>query len=120
MNKFLNLIFGTTDLPTYLAGLFFAIIGLAFYYKGKVAARNKHSYNTPYYFSWSFFTQDNLMELVFSVLAIFLALRFSVEYAGVQVTMFYSLGIGWGLPKFISYMYSIQDNARNKLKRKSL
>lgn len=31
MNKFLNLILGTTDVPTYLAGLLFALIGLAFY-----------------------------------------------------------------------------------------
>lgn len=112
MNKFLNLILGTTDVPTYMAGLVFALIGLAFYYKGKVSKRNEFSKNTPYDFSWRFFTQDNLVEIVFSLLAIFLALRFSVEYAGVQITMFYSLGIGWGLPKFIAYMYKVQATAR--------
>lgn len=112
MNKFLNLILGTTDVPTYMAGLVFALIGLAFYYHGKVGKRDEFSKNTPYKFSLRFFTQDNLVEIVFSILAIFLALRFSVEYMGVQVTMFYSLGIGWGLPKIIAYMYTIQEKAR--------
>lgn len=112
MTKFLNLILGTTDVPTYLAGLFFALIGLAFYYKDKIAKRDKASGNTPYYFSLSFFTQDNLVELVFSILAIFLTLRFSVEYFGVDITMFYALGIGWTLPKVIAFMYKIQDKAR--------
>jgi hypothetical protein len=112
MNKFLNLILGTTDVQTYLAGLLFALSGLVFYYKGKIAKRDKTSQNTPYQFSLGFFTQDNLVELVFSLLAIFLALRFSVEYFGVDITMFFSLGVGWTLPKVIALMYKIQDKAR--------
>jgi hypothetical protein len=112
MQKFIILITGTTDTPTYLAGLFFALIGLAFHFKSKVAKRNAHSKNTPYVFSWRFFTQDNLVELVFSIIAILLALRFSVEYAGTQITMFYALGIGLALPKFIAFMSTIQGKAR--------
>ncbi len=106
------MILGTTDVPTYMAGLVFALIGLAFYYKSKVSKRNEYSKNTPYHFSWRFFTQDNLVELVFSIVAILLALRFSVEYAGTQITMFYALGIGLVLPKFIAFMSKIQSKAR--------
>lgn len=112
MEKFLNLILGTTDVPTYLAGLIFALIGLAFYFRGKVKERNILSTTTPFSFSLKFFFRDNLIDIVFSLLAIFLALRFSVEYAGVETTMFYSLGIGWALPKTITYMYSFQEKAR--------
>ncbi|MFV8347255.1 hypothetical protein [Flavobacterium sp. ZB4P13] len=112
MKQFLNLFFGTKDVPTYMAGLLFALIGLAFYYKGKISKRRKTSTSTPYRFSLWFFTQDNLVELVFSILAIFLALRFSVEYAGVEITMFYALGIGFGLPKFIGWLYKVQGKAR--------
>jgi hypothetical protein len=46
------------------------------------------------------------------VLAILLALRFSVEYAGTQITMFYALGIGLALPKFIAFVSKIQGKAR--------
>lgn len=112
MDKFLNLILGTTDIPTYAAGLFFALIGLAFFYKRKLSKRNKVSRNTPYRFDLKFFTQDNLVELVFSIMGIFLALRFCVEYAGVKITMFYALGIGLGLPNVIAYLYSVQGKAR--------
>lgn len=112
MEKFLSLVLGTTDVPTYLAGLFFALIGLCFYYKSKVAKRDKNSKNTPYVFSLQFFAQDNLVAMVFSLVAIFLALRFSVEYAGVEPTMFYSLGIGFGLPKFVNWLQKVQSNAR--------
>lgn len=112
MTKFLNLILGTTDVPTYLAGLIFALIGLAFYYKAKLARRNKLSKTTPPHFSLRFFTQDNLVELVFSLLAIFLGLRFSIEYAGVEVTMIYSLLLGVGLPRFIGWLSKVQAKAR--------
>jgi hypothetical protein len=112
MQKFITLITGTTDTPTYLAGLFFALIGLTFHFKSKVAKRNTHSSNTPCQFSWVFFTQDNLVEIIFSVVAILLALRFSVEYAGTQITMFYALGIGLTFPKFIAFISKIQGKAR--------
>jgi len=112
MEKFLNLVLGTTDVPTYLAGLLFALIGVAFYYKGKIDKRDKASENTPYRFSWRFFTQDNITDIVFALLGIFLALRFSVEYAGVQVTMIYSLGIGWALSATIAKLYEFQAKAR--------
>ena len=112
MNKFLNLILGTTDVPTYLAGLLFALIGLALYFYGNVKKRDVSSEATPYNFSVKFFFRDNLLDVVFSVLAIFLALRFSVEYAGAEVTMFYSLGIGWTLPTVIAKMQEYQSGAR--------
>lgn len=112
MEKFISLITGTVDTSIYTAGLFFALIGLTFHFKMKVAKRNAFSKNTPYAFSWRFFTQDNLVELVFSIVAILLALRFSVEYAGTQITMFYALGIGGIVPKFIAYIGKVQGRAR--------
>jgi len=112
MENFLNFVLGTTDVPTYLAGLLFALIGVIFYFKGKVKNRDKHSANTPYKFSWLFFTQDNIADIIVSLLGIFLVLRFSVEYAGVQVTMFYSFLIGLGLPKTIAKLYEFQAKAQ--------
>lgn len=94
MNKFLNLILGTTDVPTYMAGLLFALIGLAFYYRSKVKKRNAESAATPNQFSFKFFLRDNLSELIFSILGIILLMRFSVEYNGAEVTMIYSVGLG--------------------------
>ena len=112
MNKFLNLILGTTDVPTYLAGLFFALIGLAFYYRSKIKKRDKDSPETPYQFSLKFFLRDNLSELIFSILGIILLMRFSVEYVGAEVTMIYSIGLGLIGPKVIDMIMEYQSGAR--------
>ena len=112
MNKFLNLILGTTDVPTYLAGLFFALIGLAFYYRSKIKKRDKGSPETPYQFSLKFFLRDNLSELIFSIMGIIMLMRFSVEYVGAEVTMIYSIGLGLIGPKVIDMIMEYQSGAR--------
>lgn len=112
MNKFLNLILGTTDVPTYSAGLLFALIGLAFYYRSKIKKRDKGSPETPYQFSLKFFLRDNLSELIFSILGIILLMRFSVEYVGAEVTMIYSIGLGLIGPKVIDMIMEYQSGAR--------
>lgn len=114
MTKFLDLFLGKPDIPTYLAGLLFALFGMFMHYKQKVKKRNAYSKNTPFKFSWSFFAQDNLVDLTYSLLVVFLSLRFSVEIAGAQVTMFYAFGIGFGLPKVIAAIYRIQSKSRIK------
>ena len=112
MNKFLNLILGTTDIPTYLAGLLFALIGLAFYYRSKIKKRDKGSPETPYQFSLKFFLRDNLSELIFSIMGIIMLMRFSVEYVGAEVTMIYSIGLGLIGPKVIDMIMEYQSGAR--------
>lgn len=112
MNKFLNLIQGTTDIPTYMAGLFFALIGLSFYYYSKVKKRNAESVGTPYQFSLRFFLRDNLSELIFSVLAILLLMRFSVKNLVPEATIILALGLGLVGPKVIDMLMKYQQGAR--------
>lgn len=113
MQKFLELILGTADVPTYLAAFVFAIIGMLFVYRSKIQKRDKNSPNTPRTFSLKFFLHDNLVDIVFSLLAVFLALRFSVEYAGVELTMWYALAVGLGITKFVDYLFVLQGKARS-------
>jgi hypothetical protein len=112
MKKFILLVSGTNDIPTYAAGLLFAIFGLAFYYKSKVKKRNANSSATPYSFSLQFFMRDNISELIFSVFAILLLMRFSIEHMGVETTMLYSFGLGLAGPKAIDLLGSFQKGAR--------
>ena len=44
---------------------------------------------------------------------ILLLLRFSVEYAGSELTMWYSFGVGLAVPTAIKKLQSIQTKARN-------
>lgn len=112
MNKFLNLITGTPDFPTWSAGLFFAVIGLSFYYYSKVKKRNADSLATPYNFSFKFFLRDNLSELIFSILGIMLLMRFSVEHLTPEATIIFALGLGLTGPKAIDMIMKYQAGAR--------
>lgn len=111
MDKFLNLLTGTTDIPTYMAGFLFALIGLAFYHKGNIK-KGINAFGTPDKFSLRFFIQDNIVDMFFSVLGILILLRFSNEYADVEVTMIYAVGIGYSSTLAINKLFSIQSKAR--------
>lgn len=112
MNKFLNLILGTNDVPTYLAAFFFAMIGVAIILLLKSKKRDKTSVNTPFEFSLKFLILDNLKEILLGFLLIIIALRFSVEYAGVELTMWYALAVGLGLQKISGYISKLEVSAR--------
>lgn len=112
MKKFLNLLLGTTDVPTYMAALFFALAGVIIILLIKSQKRNKLSPKTPLDFSWSFLLQDNIREIVLGLLMILMALRFSMEYAGEELTMWYALGVGLSLQKVSSWISNIELKAR--------
>lgn len=112
MNKFLNLVLGTNDVPTYLAALFFALIGVVVILLLKSNKRDKTSIYTPVAFSFKFLILDNLKEVVLGFLLIILALRFSVEYAGVELTMWYTLGVGLSIQKSAGYISKLELSAR--------
>lgn len=112
MDKFLNLLLGTSDVPTYLAALFFALIGVAIILIFKTNKRDKTSDNTPFHFSIKFLLQDNLKEITLGLLMILMALRFSIEYAGENLTMYYALGVGLSLQKISAIISNIELKAR--------
>ena len=112
MNKFLNLVLGTNDVPTYFAALFFAIMGVTVILLLKSNKRDKTSLNTPYNFSIKFLILDNLKEIILGFLFIIIALRFSVEYAGVELTMWYALGVGLSIQKLAEFISKLELSAR--------
>lgn len=112
MEKFIDLLLGTNDIPTYLAALVFAVIGALIMQLIKSKTRDKHSPNTPYNFSWKFLVWDNLREVLLGLMFILLALRFSVEFAGVELTMYYALCVGLGLQKVAQWITNLEQKAR--------
>lgn len=112
MNKFEKLMLGTNDVPTYLAAFLFAMIGVLIILLLKSKKRNKTSLNTPFDFSIKFLIMDNLREILLGFLLIIIALRFSVEYAGVELTMWYALAVGTSLQKFAGYISQLEVSAR--------
>lgn len=112
MEKFFYLLLGTNDVPTYLAGFFFALIGLFIHFRIKVKKRNVNSSSTPKEFDFNFFVKDNIIEVLFNVVLIFTAMRFCVEFMGTDLTMYMSFLIGFSISKIINKLIEINKNAR--------
>ncbi|MEN2415545.1 hypothetical protein [Flavobacterium mesophilum] len=112
MQKFIRLLLGTYDIPTYSAAFLFSMIGVLIILLLKSRKRNKTSLATPFRFSLRFLFLDNLREIMLGFLLIVIALRFSVEYAGVELTMWYALGVGLALQKIAGSISKLEESAR--------
>lgn len=112
MEKFIELLLGTNDLSTYAAAFVFALVGAIISLRFKANKRNKHSYNTPYSFSWKFLIQDNLLQLITGVLMTFLCFRFTNEILGKDLTMYLAVVIGFGFNEIAGLFEKLQVKAR--------
>lgn len=112
MDKFLELLLGDTDLPTYAAYFVFATIGAILSLYVKSLKRDPNSENTPEKFSWLFLIQDNVMRLFAGFLLAFLAFRFGTEFVGSTVTVFSAIFIGASTDRLAGLFENLQNNAR--------
>lgn len=94
MDKFLTQLLGSTDLPTYAAAMLLALLGAILELRIKATKRDASSPATPVKFSFWFMVQDNLQQLFTGFLITFVALRFSNELLGQQLTMWLAFMIG--------------------------
>lgn len=94
MNKFLEQMLGTNDVPTYLAWFVFAFIGAFTAILIRAKAKYKNSSNTPVKWSWSFLFKDNAINLLLGFLVTFIFLRFSQETLKVEPSAWIALLVG--------------------------
>lgn len=90
---------GTDNVQYFIALFFFACLGAIISLLIQSNMRDVKSQSTPVKFSWSFFFLDNWKRIVFSLLIIYVAIRFSSELLHVTLGPFSALGIGLGLDK---------------------
>ncbi|WEK18172.1 MAG: hypothetical protein P0Y49_15380 [Candidatus Pedobacter colombiensis] len=120
MEKFSHLLLGNTDLPTFFAAMIIALIGTVLSLRIKARKRNKLSKHTPFKFSWRFLLQDNLLKLLASLLPVFIALRFSSEFFGQDMTMGFAFLIGLGSDTILSRLEKLQEMARLSISDKQI
>ena len=94
MEKFLQQLLGTTDLPTYLAWFVFALIGALTVILIRAQIKYKNSTDTPEKWSGWFLLRDNALNLVMGFFITFIFLRFSIETLGKEPTAWGALLIG--------------------------
>ncbi|MFV8336432.1 hypothetical protein ACNQF7_10155 [Flavobacterium sp. RSP29] len=94
MEKFLEQLLGTIDLPTYAAWFVLAFIGAATAILIRSKVKYKSSEETPDKWRLGFLIQDNLINLLVGFLITFIFLRFSNETLKMEPTSFGALIIG--------------------------
>lgn len=78
----------------FLVNILFALIGVVLTMLLSTTFRDIDSKRTPVEFSWSFFLQDNIKRLIAGIIMIFLALRFTPDIFGVQLSNWLAVIIG--------------------------
>jgi hypothetical protein len=94
METFLLQLFGTIDLPTYLAWFVLAFIGALAAIIIRSKTKYKQSAETPNDWSWLFMFRDNAINLVLGFLVTFIFLRFSNETLHLQPSAWLALLVG--------------------------
>lgn len=87
------------NIATILGGAFFSFVGLSLNYLYKVKKGIKENEKSPDKFSLKYFFEHNWRDIAITLILIFVALRFTQELLGVEITMWVSFGIGFGIDK---------------------
>lgn len=114
MEKFINLLLGNNDFPTFAAAMVLAFIGAIISLNLKLKRRNRLSALPPRKFSRVFFLQDNLLSLLSGIFPIYIAIRFSSELLGQNLTMLSAFFIGLGIDRIVRRFETLQHVARDK------
>lgn len=103
-NEIFGLAFNELNVAKLIAGGIFALLGLSLNYLLKV----KPVINKENTFSCKYFIKNNWKNLLTTLILLFLALRFTQEFLGLELTMWTAVIIGYGVDalkdKFTSKM----------------
>lgn len=75
----MELITGTSNINNFIAAIFFSIIGVVLFKLLQVSKRNITSERSPMFFSWKFFWKDNWVDLLLTILFIYVTVRFTQD-----------------------------------------
>jgi len=97
-------ILGTDTGQAFLILLFFSAIGVTLSLLLHASNRDQQAPSTPVKFSFWFLIKDNWKRILTSFLLIYIAIRFTPELFGVQITSFWALAIGLCLDKLAQWI----------------
>lgn len=109
MKEFMQYIFGEGCAAKIAATLFYAYAGAFVSLLFQAVKRDPKSSNTPYHFSWNFLWSDNVKRILRSIIIIFISVRFSKEFFGVDATMYFAFLLGLGIDKISEFIKNKND-----------
>jgi hypothetical protein len=119
MKSLIDSLLGGQEPHVFIANFIFAMLGVLLTLLASSTFRNVESERTPKQFSWKFFLSDNVKRILAGIILIYLALRFTQDIFGIQVSNWFAVVIGilhdslaWIVKEKIkSYKLKTSDNA---------
>lgn len=114
-NEIMDNIMGALSLGTYISAFFFAGLGLFLRHAIIVRKAVKTNPDTPQKFNFQYWFKNNFMTkmtvVLTNIVVIFLMLRFSVEWVGMEVSMAFAFIVGLS----IDWAYDIIRKMQKKV-----
>lgn len=105
-------LFGGVSIATYIGGFLFALIGMFIRWFITTKKGIKKNPETPVKFSWSFWFKDNFLRILTAMggtlAVLFVAMRFPVEWFGVQLTMPLAFAFGFFFDWLVNYIENMK------------
>lgn len=110
--EILNSILGNRTLAQYVVAFFFILLGVLISIRLGAYKRDKESPNTPFKFSYTFLTRDNIVRAIGSIAIAFVFIRFGQEILHIEVNELGAFTIGLTFDRGIALLDNWQKGAR--------
>lgn len=108
MDRYIELVFGTIDIPSILVGFLYLCVGILLSIFVDANKRDLLSTRTPFEFSYFFLIRDNWKKTLFTLFIGALSLRFCNDLFGAEPTMYMAFIVGYSADKFTDYIKKLQ------------
>lgn len=92
--EFFQIIIGSATFPQFAASFFFAVITAFAMLLYRTTKRDINSTRTPFRFSYSFLLSDNFLRILYTLILIFLSIRFGQKWFKPEDIAYLGLLIG--------------------------
>jgi hypothetical protein len=112
MENFLEILLGDMKGPVFAGYMVIALFSALLMLGIRADRKRKETNDTPEKFDLKFFFQDNLLKIVINIGVIALAIRFSNEVVGQEITGWVSALIGISVNFIIVKLQTLENKAR--------
>lgn len=121
MKEFVRIILGDASGPEFAAAMFFALLTAFAMLLYRTTKRDVASPRTPFEFSWSFLVSDNAMRILYTIIMIFLCVRFGQKWFDPEQLAYMGFLVGVAADK-IAWVFEmistwLEDLAKDKFKK---
>jgi hypothetical protein len=112
----ISLLLGDGGIEQFIVAMFYAYVGALLLVL--ISSNKKNSRKEPFKFTWKNLWCDHTKRIIANLIAIFIAIRFSRDILGADITMYMAFAIGLGIDGIIQLIQRKTSILPEKTKEK--